>query len=111
MSKRKSKHQKVYTSVRGNFPNQEVLSIRPESESASVEVFPDVEARVFPDVFPCLESSVDSWSSIIESLERASEAIYRHVDRRLEQRLSVSRLVGVARELRELIKVMAIYAR
>lgn len=45
----------------------------------------------------------------ISSLKNALSAVRELSAARLEAKLSVSRLAGVARELRELIKVMSVY--
>lgn len=45
----------------------------------------------------------------MSSLENALAAIKELSAARLEAKLSVARLAGVARELRELIKVMSVY--
>lgn len=55
-------------------------------------------------------TEVESWASIVERMERVADSLYRKVDERLASHLSVSRIVGVARELRELVKVISIYA-
>ncbi len=46
---------------------------------------------------------------VVEALQAAIEAVRELSARRLEQRLSVARLLGVTRELQELIKVMSVY--
>lgn len=47
--------------------------------------------------------------SVVAALEEALAAAKELAARRLDAKLSVSRLNGVARELRELIKVMSVY--
>ena len=47
--------------------------------------------------------------SVVAAIERAISATKDLTARRLDAKLSVSRLNGVARELRELIKVMSVY--
>ncbi len=46
---------------------------------------------------------------VVDAIEAAIEAARVLAAQRLEQRLSVARLMGVSRELKELVKVMSIY--
>ncbi len=46
---------------------------------------------------------------VVDAIEAAIEAARVLAARRLEQRLSVARILGVSRELKELVKVMSIY--
>ncbi len=54
-------------------------------------------------------ASTDPARPVVDALEAAIEAVRELSARRLEQRLSVARLMGVSRELQELVKVMSIY--
>ncbi len=45
----------------------------------------------------------------ITAMRAALDSVYELIDGRLGARLSVSRLMGVARELKELLKVMSVY--
>jgi hypothetical protein len=45
----------------------------------------------------------------VEAIEAALEAVRELASRRLEEKLSISRLAGVARELKDLVKVMSAY--
>jgi hypothetical protein len=54
-------------------------------------------------------SSAATPESVVAGLERALAGVRDLSAQRLEAKLSVARLNGVARELRELIKVMSVY--
>lgn len=53
-------------------------------------------------------SSVNS-ESVVAALDEALSAVRNLIAQRLEAKLSVARLSGVARELKELLKVMSVY--
>lgn len=54
-------------------------------------------------------ASLTTARPVVDALEAAIAAVRDLSARRLEQHLSVARLMGVARELKELVKVMSIY--
>jgi hypothetical protein len=47
--------------------------------------------------------------AVTVALERALEAVRGLTARRLEAKLSIMRLLGVAREIRDLLKIMSAY--
>jgi hypothetical protein len=46
---------------------------------------------------------------VTEAIEAAIRAAREMTEERMREKLSVSRLVGVVRELKELLKVMSVY--
>ncbi len=47
--------------------------------------------------------------TVVDAIEAALIAVRELTAQRLEEKLSVARLMGVNRELRELVKVMSVY--
>jgi hypothetical protein len=58
---------------------------------------------------PSVRPAVPSHASVVEAIEAAIEATRELAGERLREKLSISRLMGVSRELRELLKVMSVY--
>lgn len=54
-------------------------------------------------------ASKETPESVVDALDRAIAAVRVLIAQRLESKLSVARLNGVARELRELLKVISVY--
>jgi hypothetical protein len=47
--------------------------------------------------------------SVVDAIQTAIAAVRELTDRRREEKLSIARLMGVSRELKELVKVMSVY--